>query len=442
MKTRSSSLPPLAICVVSMWVLAMTLSNSATAQGIRSQVDPYADRVVDYQVYGASNTHTDPSTVLGIPCKGAQQDLSLGGGWVIVDLGSGEEIIDLQGADLRVHESEDSPYCNGGVASPYEVFVSGSPSGPWTSVGTGSGVSEFDLAPSGLRSCRYVRVEDRSSEQPDDSSPTPGADIAGFEALHMGRTSLFVGQGFDKCETPTLGQLQTWKANSPYQVVNLYIGGSRRSCANTALTASYLTQLSQQGWKFIPTWVGPQCLYGDITDDLTTAYNQGVAEASAAMAMAANLALTFPDSSGTIIYYDMEAYSAVNPACREPVKAFISGWTAGLRASGNLAGVYGSSGASNLSDFAEIDNVPDAIWPAGGGFWSTEYSPSATVWGNDYLPDDLWNEHQRIYQYTAGHQETWGGVSLTIDCDVIDGIVASLGASHQTYLPVVTKAEN
>lgn len=291
MKTRWSTLPPLIVCVLSMSLLVVTFSNAATAQESRSQADPYADRVVDYQIYGASNTHTDPNLVLGIPCKGAQQDLSLGGGWVIVDMGDGEEIIDLQGADLRVHESEDSPYCNGGAASPYEVFVSGSPDGPWTSIGTGSGVSEFDLSSSGLKSYRYVRVEDRSSGQPDDGSPTPGADIAGFEALHMGRTSIFMGQGFDKCEIPSLSELQTWKANSPYQVVNLYIGGSRRSCPNTALTAAYLAQLSQQGWKFIPTWVGPQCLYDDISDDLTTAYNQGVAEANAAIAVAANLAL-------------------------------------------------------------------------------------------------------------------------------------------------------
>ena len=362
-----------------------------------------------------------------------------------VDMGAGEEIIDLQGADLRVHESESSPFCNGGAASPYEVFVSGSPDGPWISIGTGSGVADFDLASSGLRSCRYVRVEDRSAGQPDDGSATPGADIAGFETLHLGRVSVFVGQGFDKCEIPSASELQTWKANSPYEVVNLYIGGSRRSCANSALTASYLAQLSQQGWEFIPTWVGPQCLYEDISDDLTTAYNQGVAEAKAAVAVAANLGLTLPESSGTIIYYDLEGYNSANPTCREPAKSFVSGWTAELRASGNLAGVYGSSGASNISDFTEIENVPDAIWPAGGGFWSTEYSPSATVWGNAYVSDDLWNEHQRIHQYTAGHQEEWGGISLTIDCDVIDGIVASLGLSYSqeylTYLPLILCAQ-
>jgi hypothetical protein len=89
------------------------------------------------------------------------------------------------------------------------------------------------------------------------------------------RVSLFTGQGFDKCDIPALAQMQTWITRSPYRVVNLYIGGSRRACANEALSASYVRQLSRQGWKFIPTWVGPHCVYGDISGSAATASSQG-----------------------------------------------------------------------------------------------------------------------------------------------------------------------
>ena len=68
-----------------------------------------------------------------------------------------------------------------------------------------------------------------------------------------GQTIAFVGQGFDKCEIPTLGQLEVWANSSPYGAVNLYIGGSNRACANGALSAEYVAQLAQKGWKFIPT---------------------------------------------------------------------------------------------------------------------------------------------------------------------------------------------
>ena len=38
------------------------------------------------------------------------------------------------------------------------------------------------------------------------------------------------GKGFDKCEIPSLSQMQTWWDASPYKAVNLYIGGSSRAC--------------------------------------------------------------------------------------------------------------------------------------------------------------------------------------------------------------------
>jgi regulation of enolase protein 1 (concanavalin A-like superfamily) len=269
--------------------------------------------------------------------------------------------------------------------------------------------------------------------------PDIPADFDYFRVTNLiSKTSIFTGQGFDKCEIPTLNQLQIWMTNSPYKVVNLYIGGSRRSCANTALTSSYVTQLSQQGWKFIPTWVGPQCLYGDIGDDLTTAYNQGVAEANAAITAAANLGLTLPDSSGTIIYYDIEAYTSQNPNCRVPAKSFIAGWTAQLHATGNLSGVYGSSCAANISDFADISDVPDAVWPA-YYLLPYQYRPDASVWNVACLSDSLWSNSQRIRQYAGGHNETWGGISLTIDSNVIDGIVVDLGVSYRLYLPIINK---
>ena len=259
------------------------------------------------------------------------------------------------------------------------------------------------------------------------------------------QTEIFVGQGFDKCEIPTLSQMQNWITNSPYGAVNLYIGGSCRSCPNSALTASYVSQLSQQGWKFIPTWVGPQsaCWVGScgsrISNDPATAYNQGISEANAAIDVAIDLGLALADGSGTIIYYDLENYDTTNTACRNAAKSFISGWTAQLHARGSEAGVYGSSCGSEISDFASISNVPDAIWPA---HWIySSYNSGATVWDVACLSNGLWANHQRIRQYAGGHGETWGGVTLNIDCNVIDGIVASVGDKFNIGDTVQTTAE-
>jgi photosystem II stability/assembly factor-like uncharacterized protein len=126
----------------------------------------------------------------------------------------------------------------------------------------------------------------------------------------FGNTRTMIGQGFDACEIPSLTQMGFWWGGSPYRAVNLYIGGSARACDNTALTASYLTQLNSQGWKFIPTWVGPQApctgFSSKFSFDPATAYLQGAAEADSAIAVAITLELADADGSGTVIYYDLE----------------------------------------------------------------------------------------------------------------------------------------
>lgn len=255
-------------------------------------------------------------------------------------------------------------------------------------------------------------------------------------SLPVGQVNTITGQGFDKCEIPSLSQLQNWVVNSPYRTVNLYIGGSSRACGNSALNAAYLEQLKQQGWTFIPTWVGPQAACTSyrsrMSSDQTTAYNQGVSEADAALAVAARLGLTGSDQADTIIYYDLEAYTTGNTACRQAAQSFISGWTKRLQEKRNRSGVYGSTCGSGIANFASIANVPDAVWPAA---WIKpyQYRSNASVFGLSCLSNTLWNGHQRIRQYAGGHAETWGNVSLTIDSNVLDGIVAVARGNQPDY---------
>jgi hypothetical protein len=201
-------------------------------------------------------------------------------------------------------------------------------------------------------------------------------------------TQIFIGQGFDKCEIPTLSQLQTWWNSSPFKIVNFYIGGVNRSCNNSALAASYITQIRQQGWAFAPVWDGPHspCVIGisgaRFSYDVATAYSQGVNEANLAVDRLAELGLTNSDKTGSVIYYDMEKYSS-DTACRNAVNSFVNGWVSQLHARGNLAGVYGSTGCNEgLKDYLNIENIPDVIWPAiwahSNGFGS--YDPNASVW--------------------------------------------------------------
>ena len=265
-----------------------------------------------------------------------------------------------------------------------------------------------------------------SSRAPSILPESPSMEKAGTE-----NTEVYIGQGFDKCEIPSLSQMQIWWGASPYQAVNLYIGGSSRACANSALTSSYISQLYQQGWKFIPTWVGPQApctgYPSRMSSDVTVAFGQGVSEANLAVERLAVLGLTDPDKTGSVVYYDIEHYGT-NSVCRAAVNAFMNGWVSQLHTRGNVAGVYGSTLCNTgLSDFRNITYVPDVIWPArwyhnlGSGF----YDPTADVWNlGSCIPNTAWANHQRIRQYEGDHDELWGGLLLGIDSNALDGVVA------------------
>ncbi len=240
-------------------------------------------------------------------------------------------------------------------------------------------------------------------------------------------TQTWAGQGVDICEIPSLSKLQTWWSNSPYTAVNLYIGGSSRACANINLSKAFLVQAHLQGWKFIPTWVGPQAPCTGYPSrfpyDTTDAYNEGATQAAAALFTAYSLGLTESNGSGTVIYYDLEAYDTSNASCKNAALAFIRGWTDQMEAAGDVSALYGASCASALTDVGNLANPPDAIWIA-NWYPNYVYNPSATVWNTACLANSYWPNHQRIRQYTGGHNETWGGVTINVDSNVLDGVVS------------------
>jgi hypothetical protein len=231
--------------------------------------------------------------------------------------------------------------------------------------------------------------------------------------------------------------MQTWRTSSPYRDANIYYGGSARACSQTNLTPSWVSAVFQQGWRLIPTWVGPQAPCSSFGNKFSltpsTARSQGLAEADAAANAAAALGL----GAGTPVYYDMEYYSTTT-ACSAAVRAFVNAWGERLRARGYVSGVYGT--ASNAqTDWRPglFTYTPDAVWVAS---WyctgsTCSYNPT-TVFGIRPLSDSYWANNQRIHQYWGGHNETWGGVTFNIDANYANGPVAVADGVAQPDLVV------
>lgn len=238
------------------------------------------------------------------------------------------------------------------------------------------------------------------------------------------RTSL--NRGFDKCTNGTVAQMRLWWDNSYFFDANIYMSGRNRGCSQT-LTAAWVDQVSAMGWGLIPTIVGYQSPCSVCTTcqkhstDPVTAETQGRGEADIAVADANTIGLTV----GSILYYDMERYDETvsTPGCRVSTTAFLKGWTERVRELGYVSGTYGSPrNAIDDWQFMPPASRMDAVWMA-------RWDNIPSVWtyvSFANFPNNVWANSQRIKQWQAPHNETWGGVTFNIDGNIADGPVAGI----------------
>jgi hypothetical protein len=227
----------------------------------------------------------------------------------------------------------------------------------------------------------------------------------------------FTGLGFDACTAPSRRSMSAW-GKSPYRAIGIYIGGVNRGCSQPNLTASWVADHVAAGWHLIPTYVGlqaPTSSCGSCAKlSASSAASQGTAAASDAVAAARAVAI----GPGSPIYFDMESYSRSSSASGATL-AFLAAWTARLHALGYDSGVY-SSGASGIADLAA---------KLGGGYlepdelWFANWNGRASAAPDPYVPAGAWIGH-RIHQYAGGHNETYGGVTINIDNDYVEGSTA------------------
>lgn len=277
-----------------------------------------------------------------------------------------------------------------------------------------------DITPPQIK--RLARIERDRARTEIDRTPM-------FALPPGGSTRTSLNRGFDMCNAPTAAQMLTWWNASPHYDMNIYMSGRNRACsAQPNLSAAWVNQVSAMGWGLIPTVVGYQspCTASATTVklsyDVATAETQGRTEADIAVADANNLGLT----TGSILYYDMERYDPPTPdtlGCRPATVAFLKGWTDRIKELGYKSGVYGSP-KNAQEDWVGLPPASkmDAIWMA-------RWDNIMSVW--TYLtfpnfPANEWANHQRIKQWQAPHNETWGGVTFNIDGNNSDGPVAGV----------------
>ena len=232
--------------------------------------------------------------------------------------------------------------------------------------------------------------------------------------------SIFTGLGFDTCSAPSSKAMAAW-AESPFRGVGIYIGGENSACSQPNLSASWVSAQTTAGWHLIPTYVGLQAPTSSCSScaKLTTvaAGIQGAAAAEDAVAEATVIGI----GTGSPIYFDMESYTRTTSATKA-VLTFLEGWTNKLHELGYQSGVYSSSGSGIADLAAQVGTTypsPDDLWIAN---WNNQENTLDSV-----VPSTAWANHQRIHQFRGGHDDTYGGVTINIDSNYVDGATVGLG---------------
>jgi hypothetical protein len=241
---------------------------------------------------------------------------------------------------------------------------------------------------------------------------------------HISAASEYTGLGFDACTAPSRRSMSAW-SSSPYRAIGVYIGGLNRGCSQPNLTASWVAEQTAAGWSLIPTYVGLQAPTSSCTSCAALSASSAAAQGTEAADDAVEQAGLVGIGEGSPIYYDMESYTRTASASGATL-TFLGAWTTRLHALGYDSGVYSSS-ASGIADLVSRLGSsypqPDDLWIAN---WNGRTSTS-----DPYVPASAWADHQRIHQYRGGHDETYGGVTINIDNNYVEGATAGAATSSE-----------
>ncbi len=237
----------------------------------------------------------------------------------------------------------------------------------------------------------------------------------------------YTGRGFDACSTPSENTMSAW-GSSPYRALGIYIGGANSACAQPNLNTSWVDTEWAAGWHMIPIYVGLQapsnsCGCAAITPSQATSQGSAAAQDAVAQAQAVGI------GAGNPIYNDMEGYSHTQ-ANTTAVMNFLAAWTNQLHAEGYASGVY-SSGSSGIADLVSRYGT---TYPEPDNIWVADWNGSAST-SDPYLSVADWPSHQRVHQYRGAHNESYGGATINIDSDYLDGGTAFGGTVTPAAAP-------
>lgn len=264
------------------------------------------------------------------------------------------------------------------------------------------------LAVVGLLGCHGPAGETPDAANDAASGADSGADASSDASLDAPARVIEVLQGVDRASAFTATEAHTLKTAHDVQWTGVYIGGA--CSAGSGWTKAVVTTLAtNEGWTFMPTWVGQQA--PSICGASTLTAGKGQTDGAAA----AQMMQTFGwDPNRDIpVALDLEAGSYTHSP--SGAIAYAGAWRDAVRTAGYLAYLYSSPTAINALFDAGVKF--DGVWPA--SWFYTGF--------HDTAPDDLdqlgtrYTDHVRAWQYAGEFAVTGAG---SVDADVSDLLLA------------------
>lgn len=265
----------------------------------------------------------------------------------------------------------------------------------------------------------------------------PGASSSGARSTTRVMPGSFTGYAFDACQAPSQEEMDVWRERSPYWGVGIYTSGENRYCdVQVHLSPAWVAEQARKGWRLLPLHVGLQaaCTNVDrwekISADPADNYAEARSQGRSAAREAAAAARYYGIGKRSTLWYDLEHFDISRTDCRESALSMLSAWTRKLHDLGFRSGFYSSASSGiRMLDDARLDRsdsytLPDQIWIAD---WNSRANTRT-----EFISDEGWRQ-ARVHQYTGGHDETYGGVTVNIDSNFMDvgrGSVAPRPGRH------------
>jgi PKD repeat protein len=368
-------------------------------------VDVQLDALQHHSIYKVissfipNNNAADPGTTWNVIGQPDNMYYSLGkSGWIVLDMQ--DVIFDGPGPDIMVFEGDATP-------EGYTLFAGASMDGPWHSMGTGTGTSEFDFANCNISEARYFKILD-------DGDGTANQNGAGFDLDAMQALSSVTG---------------------PYIIMEGYVvndaGGNNNGLLEPGETANFIVTLKNVGTESAINLTGTfttEDQYLTINTTAPQSFGTLAVNASASATFSVSAAASAPAGHVSTINFNYQGTN-VDPNTKYIMVEFPDYCAATTTSQDEYISkvvcgeINNSSGwQGGVANFTDITTTIDpgsseAITVTNGNAWSSDKVTCWVDWNMNFEFDD---GNEKFVLTSSGGGASFAG-NISVPADAIPG---------------------